>query len=170
MSRCVSVTHSASREIGTQTSVATMAAPGPQREVDSAASWRACHSRVRSSGRVVQSNGPPPNSAAISPKRLRLLGHRRFGAVEFEEQHRRFRQAELGMQLHARTCSASSNSMRATGMPDWMVGIAALQPASTEGNGQTPPEIASGMPGSFSVNSVMTPSVPSEPTISRVRS
>ena len=60
--------------------------------------------------------------------------------------------------------------MRATGMPDWMVAIAALQAASTEGNGHTPPAIASGMPESFSVISVMTPSVPSEPTISRVRS
>jgi hypothetical protein len=36
--------------------------------------------------------------------------------------------------------------MRATGMPDWMVMIAALQQASTDGNGQMPPEIASGMP------------------------
>ena len=60
--------------------------------------------------------------------------------------------------------------MRATGMPDWMVRIAALQAASTVGNGQTPAAIASGMPCSFSVSSVITPSVPSEPTISRVRS
>ena len=28
--------------------------------------------------------------------------------------------------------------MRATGMPDWMVMIVALQAASTDGNGQTP--------------------------------
>ena len=60
--------------------------------------------------------------------------------------------------------------MRATGMPVWMVMMAALQHASTDGNGQVPPAIASGMPESFSVSSVMTPSVPSEPTISRVRS
>ena len=60
--------------------------------------------------------------------------------------------------------------MRATGMPDWMVMMVALQQASTDGNGQMPPEIASGMPESLSVSSVMTPSVPSEPTISRVRS
>ena len=60
--------------------------------------------------------------------------------------------------------------MRATGMPDWMVAIAALHAASTDGNGHTPPEIASGMPVSLSVSSVITPSVPSEPTISRVRS
>ena len=61
--------------------------------------------------------------------------------------------------------------MRATGMPDWMVdGSPRCSAASTDGNGQTPPEIASGMPASRSVSSVMTPSVPSEPTISRVRS
>jgi hypothetical protein len=60
--------------------------------------------------------------------------------------------------------------MRATGIPDWMVRMVALQAASTEGNGQTPDEIASGTPASRSVNSVMMPSVPSEPTIRRVRS
>jgi hypothetical protein len=60
--------------------------------------------------------------------------------------------------------------MRATGMPDWMVRIVASQQASTVGNGQTPAAIASGMPDSRSVSSVMTPSVPSEPTIRRVRS
>ncbi len=36
--------------------------------------------------------------------------------------------------------------MRATGMPAWMVAMTALQAASTDGNGQTPAEIASGMP------------------------
>jgi hypothetical protein len=60
--------------------------------------------------------------------------------------------------------------MRATGIPLWIVVMLALQQASTEGKGQTPPEIASGMPANFSVSSVMTPSVPSDPTISRVRS
>ena len=60
--------------------------------------------------------------------------------------------------------------MRATGMPDWIVRMVALHAASTEGNGQMPDEIASGMPASRSVNSVMMPSVPSEPTIRRVRS
>ena len=111
MSRCVSVTHSASREIGTQTSVATIVRAGRSAKFDNAASWRASHSRVRSSGRVAQSNGPPPNSAAISPKRFGLLGHRRLGAVEFEKQHRRFRQAELGMQV-ARLAPARRRAIR----------------------------------------------------------
>ena len=60
--------------------------------------------------------------------------------------------------------------MRATGMPIWIVAITASQACSTLGNGQTPPEIACGMPASFSVSEVMMPSVPSEPIRSRVRS
>ncbi len=48
--------------------------------------------------------------------------------------------------------------------------MVALHAASTEGNGQMPAAIASGMPASLSVSSVMMPSVPSEPTMSRVRS
>ena len=55
----------------------------------------------------------------------------------------------LECRLTARTCSASSSSMRATGMPDWIVRIVARQHASTEGNGHTPPAIASGMPASL---------------------
>ena len=60
--------------------------------------------------------------------------------------------------------------MRATGMPVWIVAITASQAARTVGNGQTPAEIASGMPWSLSVISVTMPSVPSEPTKRRVRS
>jgi hypothetical protein len=36
--------------------------------------------------------------------------------------------------------------MRATGMPHWMVVMTARQAASTEGNGQAPAAIDSGMP------------------------
>ena len=36
--------------------------------------------------------------------------------------------------------------MRATGIPVWMVAMVAWQAAATEGNGQMPPAIASGMP------------------------
>ncbi len=60
--------------------------------------------------------------------------------------------------------------MRATGMPDWMVAMTVMQAALTSGNAQWPPEMHSGMPASFRVISVTTPSVPSEPTNSRVRS
>ena len=60
--------------------------------------------------------------------------------------------------------------MRATGMPDWMVGITVSTASSRVSKLQTAAEIASGTPCSRSVTSVMTPSVPSEPTNSRVRS
>ena len=60
--------------------------------------------------------------------------------------------------------------MRATGMPDWMVAMTVWQASSTVPNGQTPAATAGGMPCSFKVSSVMMPSVPSEPTSSRVRS
>ena len=60
--------------------------------------------------------------------------------------------------------------MRATGIRDWMVRITVLTASATVGKAQTAAEIASGMPYSLSVISVMTPSVPSEPTNSRVRS
>ena len=72
--------------------------------------------------------------------------------------------------LHARICSALSSSMRATGMPDWMARMVASHAASTVGNGHTPPAMLSGMPCRRSQIFVMMPSVPSDPTISRVRS
>ena len=51
-----------------------------------------------------------------------------------------------------------------------MVTMTASQAAFTDGNGQMPAEMASGMPASFRVISVMIPSVPSEPMNRRVRS
>ncbi len=56
------------------------------------------------------------------------------------------------------------------GMPLWMVMIAASQASLIEPKEQVAAETASGMPCSRSVISVMMPSVPSEPTNSRVRS
>ena len=91
--------------------------------------------------------------------------------MEFEQEQRALGQAELRVaRCTARTCTSSSSSIRATGMPDWIVRITASQAAFTVGNGQMPAEMASGMPCSLSVISVMMPSVPSEPTNSRVRS
>jgi hypothetical protein len=115
-------------------------------------------------------NGPPPNSAAISPKRCDCSATDASVPWNSRNSIGVSARPSLECRLIARTCSASSNSMRAMGMPDWMVAMAVLQQASTDGNGQVPPEIASGMPDSFSVSWVMMPSVPSDPTISRVRS
>ena len=105
MSRLVSVTHSASREIGTQTSVTMACAPG-RNDLFAQKTWcRARHRRVRSSGLVAHSNGPPANSLRDLAEALRLLRDAGLGAVEFEEQHWRFGQAELrvgiaGANLH----------------------------------------------------------------------
>ncbi len=72
--------------------------------------------------------------------------------------------------MQAATWTSSRSSIRATGRPDWIVTMTASQAALMLGKGQTPAEIASGMPASLRVSSVMMPKVPSEPTISRVRS
>ena len=92
MSRWVSVTHSASREIGTQTSVAIILAPGRSVKVDSAASWRASHSRVRSSGLRRPLERAAAELAGDLAEALGLLGDARLGAVELQEQHRRLAQ------------------------------------------------------------------------------
>ena len=60
--------------------------------------------------------------------------------------------------------------MRATGMPSWIVAITVSTAPRIESNEQTAAAIASGSGCSRTVTSVMTPSVPSEPTKSRVRS
>ena len=54
-------------------------------------------------------------------------------------------------------CSSSSSSMRATGMPAWMVAITACTASSTLAKLQTAAEIASGTPYSLTVTSVMMP-------------
>ena len=48
--------------------------------------------------------------------------------------------------MQPRICTSSSSSMRATGMPDWMVAITAWTASSTPGKAQTAAEIASGTP------------------------
>ena len=74
-------THSASREIGTQTSVARCARPaaGALRPIG-------VMPRLPQSGavlgRVAQSNGPPPNSARDFAEPLRLLGDACFASRE----------------------------------------------------------------------------------------
>ena len=60
--------------------------------------------------------------------------------------------------------------MRAIGTPDWIVWITAFTAPSMSEKEQTAARSSSGMPWSRTVNSVMMPSVPSEPTKSRVRS
>ena len=61
----VSMMHSVSLEIGTQTSVAQISQPGRSALLAYVTSWRAVHSAVRSSVLVAHLNSPPPCSAAI---------------------------------------------------------------------------------------------------------
>ena len=98
--------------------------PGRSALAAQAASWRACHSLLRSSCLAVQRKSPPPNSWAISPNRSACSCDARLGAVELQEQGRRDgvgRRPEY--RLMASSWTSSSSSMRAIGMPDWMVGI-----------------------------------------------
>ena len=59
---------------------------------------------------------------------FRLLLHAGPGAVEFEEQEGALRQGQLGMEIDRPTWTSSSSSMRATGMPDWIVMMTARRP------------------------------------------
>ena len=60
--------------------------------------------------------------------------------------------------------------MRDTGMPSCITSITACTAPGTSANGTTAAAIVSGTPYSRTVSSVITPSVPSEPTNRRVRS
>jgi hypothetical protein len=75
---------------------------------------------------------------------LGLFAHAGLGAVELEEQVRRFRQVRLSWRLIARIASASTNSTRATGTPSWMVWMVARTASPMLGKAQTAAEIASG--------------------------
>ena len=48
--------------------------------------------------------------------------------------------------MQAAICTSSSSSMRATGIPDWIVRITLLTASARVGNWQTADVIASGMP------------------------
>ena len=86
MSFCVSRMHSASREIGTQTSVAHMPQPGLAALAAQAASWRACHILRALLGLA----GPGEVAAAmLGGDRLHHLGlllGAGLGAVELQQQ------------------------------------------------------------------------------------
>jgi len=61
-------------------------------------------------------------------------------------------------------------SQRAIGIPAWIVSMTVLVQPSTDSNAHTAADIASCTGYRRTVTSVMMPSVPSEPTNSRVRS
>ena len=80
------------------------------------------------------------------------------------------RSVSLLCTLTMRTVLASMSSTRAIGTPSWMVWITVRTAASMLGNEQTAALTASGSGYRRTVISVMMPSVPSLPTMRRVRS
>ena len=91
----VAVTHSASREIGTQTSVAKASLPGTSDFVAQNASCRACHSFCRSSSFAAHAVRATAQVFGNRRKGLGLLAGRSLGAMEFEKQRRRHLEIEL---------------------------------------------------------------------------
>ena len=90
--------------------------------------------------------------------------------MELEEQRRRHLVLGPEKRLTASTIASSSSSTRATGMPDWMTAAAVSTAPFMLANEQTAADVASGTRCRRRVISVITPSVPSEPTKRRVRS
>ena len=171
MSCLTTVTHSARREIGTHTSVTMPRAPGRNAMVAQNASCRACQSWLRSSARAVHWNSAPPKSRARSPRpsapaRPRGLpsrGTRRTASAHPVARELRMRmQASIGQLIEQ--LDACDRHARLDHDDD------RVDRSSIVGNGHTAAEIASGMPCRRSAISVITPSVPSEPMSSRVRS
>ena len=99
-----------------------------------------------------------------------LVAHLAVAAMELEEKGWRKRIVGARRRLIASSWIASSSSIRATGIPICRVRTTHSTAWDSAPNGQTAARIASGVGWSLSVTSVITPSVPSEPMKSRVRS
>mmetsp|Transcript_28984 Transcript_28984/g.66570 ORF Transcript_28984/g.66570 Transcript_28984/m.66570 type:complete len:300 (-) Transcript_28984:73-972(-) len=79
-------------------------------------------------------------------------------------------ETSFGYALNAAIAEASSSSQRATGIPHCRMAATARAPPARLSNVHTAAEHAVGSGCSLSCSSVITPSVPSEPTSRRVRS
>ena len=101
MSASVSMMHSASREIGTQTSVDRPLAPGLQRQRRPVGVVPRLPQLRRAPRRsVVHMERPAAILRGDLAERLGLLGDARLAAVEFDEQARRLRIVELRIVVH----------------------------------------------------------------------
>ena len=123
ISRLAAVMHSASREIGTQTSLddALGARPQRQRGVERVVARLPEPVAILGPGRPLEIG-----AAMLARDRLdglRLLGDAGLRAVELEEQGRRAPvPSSFEKRMQASIGTSSSSSIRATGTPDWMVG------------------------------------------------
>jgi hypothetical protein len=119
---------------------------------------------------VVKSNPVPPCSPAISPKTSACSATLASEPWNSSSRQRRLRQRQLRIGVHRpdlQRVEKLDPRHRHTVLDHRDHRVAG---GLTDGKEQVAAEIASGTPCSFSVSSVMIPSVPSEPTISRVRS
>ena len=101
---------------------------------------------------------------------LRLLGDARLGAVKLDKQHRHFRQRQLRVEIarpHLQRIQKFDARHRNAGLDGEDGGVARRLDRGERADARRD---RLGNAGSRSVISVMMPSVPSEPTMSRVRS
>ena len=100
MSSCVATTHSARREIGTQTSLAIALAPGRSAQRGPVG----VVARLPQARAVLGPGRPLERAAAAfggdGAEALGLLGDAGLAAVELDAQHRALRQRELGIGIH----------------------------------------------------------------------
>ena len=168
MSLAVSVLHSARREIGTQTSVERARDPGRLQagEVGVVA-------RFPELGALLRLGRPLEVEPAVLARnvlhRFRLLHHRCGAAVELEKERGRFGIRGLVVAVEGRHRRRAQKLAARVGMPAWSVSITVFAAPSMSGKAHTAADIAC-TGWSFTVTSVMMPSVPSEPTKRRVRS
>ena len=125
--------------------------------------------RVRSSGVLAHSEGV----AALFTRDV-LHGFGLFldaggRAVELHQQHGLLAQVEFAVRLTMRTVLASISSTRAIGTPSWMVWMVVFTASAMLGKEHTGGD-TSGQRVQAHGHSVITPSVPSLPTMRRVRS
>ena len=119
---------------------------------------------------LAHSKALPPNSLAISctvSACSRTLAGEPWNSINNMGSSRK---PSLLWALTMRTLCASISSQRAIGTPSWMVWMVVRTAASMLGNEQMAALTASGRGYRRTVTSVRTPSVPSLPTIRRVRS
>ena len=160
---------SASSDTGTATSVVIAFEPGASASDAISALCRALHIWLRAVGSLSDSNAVAPSSPASS----RVVARSPATPASVPPNSTK-RYGDSGKLVPANAFSAaivvaSSSSQRVTGTPEPMIAAAARHADSIDGKAARATTMCSGIGCSRSVSSVMTPSVPSEPTKRPVR-
>mmetsp|Transcript_19769 Transcript_19769/g.34000 ORF Transcript_19769/g.34000 Transcript_19769/m.34000 type:complete len:220 (-) Transcript_19769:869-1528(-) len=162
--------HSASRDIGTHTSVVHTSAPGFKAPAAQNASLRALHMLCFSSGVFVQARSLPPCFFARSFT-IPMISSTALGLPLNSKNRCGFRgRLKFAWMFTACTIAESSNSTLPTWHPLCMICITHFEASSTELKFATATDDIAGMRCSFKVASVTSPRVPSDPMKRRVRS